>query len=102
GDSCIVDDDEGLQTLKVGELSVWVEQGPHALLALVVRGTAPPALRATMQQTLESVHAQYSDLLEAFDGNAARFEGARSLLEVCFLQQYRGPTRRARLSPALQ
>ncbi len=102
GDSFKVADDEGLQTLKVGELSVWVEQGPHALLALVVRGTAPPALTATMQQTLESVHAQYSDLLEPFDGNAARFEGARSLLEVCFLQQYRGRTRRARLSPALQ
>jgi outer membrane protein OmpA-like peptidoglycan-associated protein len=86
----------------VGDLSVWVEQSPHALLALVVRGSAPPALRATMQQALESVHAQYSDLLESFDRDAARFEGARPLLEICFQQQYRGPARRARLSPALQ
>jgi outer membrane protein OmpA-like peptidoglycan-associated protein len=102
GDSFKVREDEGLQTLKVGELSVWVEQGPHALLAVVVRGTAPPALRATLQQALESVHAQYSDLLESFDGNAARFEGARSLLEVCLQQQYRGRKRRARLSPTAQ
>jgi OOP family OmpA-OmpF porin len=102
GDSFKVPEDEGLQTLKMGALSVWVEQGPHGLLALVVRGTAPPGLRATMQQALESVHAQYSDLLESFDGNAARFEGARPLLEACFQQQYRGRTRRARLSPALQ
>jgi outer membrane protein OmpA-like peptidoglycan-associated protein len=102
GDSFEVRDDEGLQTLKVGELSVWAEQGPHALLAVVVRGTAPAALGATLQQALESVHAQYSDLLESFDGNAARFEGARSLLEVCFQQQYQGRKRRARLSPTAQ
>jgi OOP family OmpA-OmpF porin len=102
GDSFKVRDDEGLQTLKVGELSVWVEHGPHALLAVVVRGTAPPELRASLQQALESVHAQYSDLLESFDGNAARFEGTRPLLEVCLQQQYRGRKRRARLSPAAQ
>jgi outer membrane protein OmpA-like peptidoglycan-associated protein len=102
GDSFKVTDGEGLQALKIGELSVWVEQAPHALLAMVVRGTAPPALSATMQQALESVHAQYSDLLEAFDGNAARFDGARPLLEACFLRQYRERRHRARLSPVLQ
>jgi outer membrane protein OmpA-like peptidoglycan-associated protein len=102
GDSFKVRDDEGLQTLKVGELSVWVEQGPHALLAVVVRGTAPPELRASLQQALESVHAQYSGLLESFDGNASRFEGARPLLEVCLQQQYHGSKRRARLSPSAQ
>jgi outer membrane protein OmpA-like peptidoglycan-associated protein len=102
GDSFEVADGEGLQTLKIGDLSVWIEQAPHALLALVVRGTAPPALRATMQQALENVHAQYSDLLESFDGNAGRFESARPLLEVCFQQQYRGRQRRAHLAPVLQ
>ena len=102
GDSFKVREDEGLQTLKVGELSVWVEQGPHALVAVVVRGTAPPALRATLQQALESVHAQYSDLLESFAGHAARFEGARPLLETCFQQQFRERQRRASLSPTAQ
>jgi flagellar motor protein MotB len=89
-DSFKVSDDEGLQTLKVGELSVWIEQGPHALLAVVVRGSAPPELRTALQQALEAVHAQYSDLLEPFDGDAAKFEGARPLLEACLQQQYRG------------
>ena len=102
GDSFKVREDEGLQTLNVGELSVWVEQGPHALVAVVVRGTAPPALRAALQQALESVHAQYSDLLGSFDGNAARFEGARPLLETCFQQEFRGRNRRATLSPTAQ
>src|SRR4029434_1356780 len=65
-DSFHVSDEEGLQTLKVGGLSVWIEQGPHALVAVVIRGTAPPDLRATLQRAVESVHAQYSDLLESF------------------------------------
>ena len=59
-DSFKVGEDEGLQTLKVGDLSVWIEQGPHALLAVVVRGAAPPSLRTALQQALEAVHAQYS------------------------------------------
>ena len=98
-DSFKVDDDEGLQTLKMGDLSVWIEQGPHALLAVVVRGTAPQSLRTTLQQALEAVHAQYSDLLESFEGNAARFEGARPLLETCFQQEFRGRERQRGIPP---
>ena len=98
-DSFKVDDDEGLQTLKMGDLSVWIEQGPHALLAVVVRGTAPQSLRTTLQQALEAVHAQYSDLLESFEGNAARFEGARPVLETCFQQEFRGRERQRGIPP---
>lgn len=100
-DSFRVSADEGLQTLKVGELSVWIEQGPHALVAAVIRGTAPADLRATLQQAVENVHAQYADALQPFDGHAARFEGARPLLEVCLQQQYRAPKPHAR-SPMLR
>ena len=101
-DSFKVSDDEGLQTVKVGELSVWIEQGPHALLAVVVRGTAPAALRGILQQALESVHAQYADFLESFDGDAAKFEGARPLLEACLQQQYRARDGHVRRSSMLR
>jgi outer membrane protein OmpA-like peptidoglycan-associated protein len=100
-DSFKVSDDEGLQTLKVGELSVWIEQGPHALLAVVVRGSAPPALRATLQQALESMHALHSESLESFDGDASKFESARPLLEECLQQQYQARDG-ARRSPMLK
>lgn len=36
---------EGLEAVQVGELSVWIEQGPHAILACIVRGSAPPELK---------------------------------------------------------
>ncbi len=88
-DSFHVSGDESVQTLQVGELSVWIEQGPHAIVAAVIRGTAPPDLRVALEQAIEGVHAQYSDLLESFDGDAAKFEGTRPLLEACLRQQYR-------------
>jgi outer membrane protein OmpA-like peptidoglycan-associated protein len=101
-DSFHVSDEEGLQTLKVGELSVWIEQGPHALVAAVIRGTAPPDLRGSLQGAVESVHAQYSDLLEPFGGDTAKFEGARPLLETCLQQQYRTRAEQGRRSPMLR
>ena len=60
-DSFRVSDDEALDTLQVGELSVWIEQGPHAILAAVIRGTAPPELRTALQEALERVHARFGD-----------------------------------------
>ena len=101
-DSFKVAEDEGLQTLKVGELSVWIEQGPHALLAVVVRGTAPPSLRTTLQQALESIHARYGDLLEAFDGETSGFEAVRPMLENCVQQQFRGRERAGAVPPRLK
>lgn len=88
-DSFHVPADEGLQTLRVGELSVWIEQGPHALVAAVIRGTAPPELRITLQQAVEGVHARWPEELGAFDGDASRYKGAVPLLEACLQQQFR-------------
>ena len=38
---------ETLDSLRVGDLEVWVEQGPHATIAAVIRGHAPASLRST-------------------------------------------------------
>ena len=53
-----------LRTFSVGELTVQVEQGPQAVLAAVVRGQAPGALVARLQDALEKVvqwHRQVAD-----------------------------------------
>ena len=77
-----------LETLQVGELTVWIEQGPLAILAGVIRGTAPQELRDVFQSTLEKIHLQYHDALADFAGDAAPFESARPLLEDCLESQY--------------
>jgi len=87
-DSFSVTDTEGLEGLKVGELSVWIEQGPRAILAAVLRGTAPRTFRTTLQTALERIHLEFADELEQFSGDTARFEGARPALETCLQSEY--------------
>ena len=80
-------DGEQLETLEVGDLTVWIEQGPLAILAGVIRGTPPQELRPVFQETLEKIHLQFHDALVDYSGDAAAFESARPLLEDCLRTQ---------------
>jgi outer membrane protein OmpA-like peptidoglycan-associated protein len=82
-DSFAVHEGEGLETIQVGELTVWSEQGPHAILACIVRGTAPPELKGICEDALAHIHSEYWQALQAFKGDAAPFEGTRPHLEAC-------------------
>jgi OOP family OmpA-OmpF porin len=72
-----------LRNFAVGQVTVFVEAGPRALLAAAVRGHAPPALRLRLEETLETVHLQYAGALGGFDGETTPFETARPLLAGC-------------------
>lgn len=80
--------EEGLESLRIGDLTVWVEQGPSAILAAVIRGAPPVKLRDVLQGTIESIHAQYSDALRSFQGDASAFLDTRLLLEDCLQAQF--------------
>ncbi|MCE9602327.1 MAG: hypothetical protein K8S21_09005 [Gemmatimonadetes bacterium] len=75
----------GLRTFSVGELTVMVEPGPHALLAAVVRGQPAESFRRKTQETIESVHAQFSNALTEFDGDSRPFEPVQPLLQDCLV-----------------
>lgn len=98
-DSFRVAEDDALENLRVGDLSVVVEQGPHAIIAAVVRGTAPPELRGSLQEAVEHVHAQLGDALATFSGDTAPFEAVRPTLEACLESRYR--TTPKKVSPVL-
>ncbi|MDR4495992.1 MAG: hypothetical protein AB7P17_08485 [Nitrospirales bacterium] len=80
--------DEGLESLRIGELTVWVEQGPSAILASVIRGAPPVKLRDVLQGTVETIHAQYSEALRNFQGDAGPFLETRLSLEDCLQAQF--------------
>ena len=88
-DSFRVAESESLEELKIGDLSVWIEPGPHAILAAVIRGSAPADLRPDLQQAVETIHLQYGQVLESFSGDTTLLEGARPTLEACLTSQYR-------------
>jgi len=98
-DSFRVQDHDSLETIRVGDLTVWIEQGPSAILAAVIRGIAPESFRAVLQRTIEKIHAQYDDALASFDGDTIIFESARPLLEDCLIAQYKEQPKK--LSPVL-
>jgi outer membrane protein OmpA-like peptidoglycan-associated protein len=78
---------EGLDALQVGELTVWIEQGPGALLAAVIRGNAPQEYRAVLQDAIETIHLEQGEDLEEFQGDATPFEASHAMLENCLQSQ---------------
>lgn len=72
-----------LRTFTVGELTVQVEPGPLAVLALVIRGEAPEGVLHRQQGVLETIHAQFGTQLETFDGDATALKPVHPLLEEC-------------------
>ena len=91
-----------LETLQVGELTVWIERGPLAVLAAVIRGNAPQDLRIVLQETLERIHLQFGQALSEFHGDASPFEDTAPLLEDCLEAHYdtgQDATTRRRITP---
>lgn len=87
-DSFGATDDQGLNTFQVGDLTVWIEQGPEAILAAVIRGTPPEIFHVHLQDTLDHLHADYADALARFSGDAAAFATATPRLEECLQAQF--------------
>jgi outer membrane protein OmpA-like peptidoglycan-associated protein len=87
---------EGIERLNVGDLDVWVEAGPYAILACVIRGIAPRALRDTMAEVLENIHRKYSAELDRFNGDTAPFSAVSKELSRCLEYKYKeGPKRKS-------
>jgi len=80
---------DGLNTLEVGDVSVWIEWGPSAVLAGVIRGNGPQPMREAMQLKLEDIHREYTKELIQYDGDASPFEPLKPEL-LLFLDSHDG------------
>ena len=88
-DSFETQQSDSLDSLQMGQLQIWIEQGPQAIIAAVIRGQAPPELRLSLKEKLEEAHRRYAREMEQFDGNAAVFEAFRPELTACLTASYR-------------
>jgi OOP family OmpA-OmpF porin len=88
-DSFKTADADSLESMKVGELSVWIEAGPLAIIAAVIRGTAPRTYRQTLVDAVEELHLRFGEALQNYNGDASALEEGRSVLEACLDSQYR-------------
>ncbi|PZD73725.1 hypothetical protein C1752_01600 [Acaryochloris thomasi RCC1774] len=96
-DSFRVEGGDSLETLQFGELTVWIEEGPQALMACVIRGTAPQDIRGLFQDVLEKIHLVCSQDLKQFQGDDTAFAQSQPYLQECLQAQFK-PKRRS-LSP---
>lgn len=78
-----------LDTLQFGELTVWIEEGPQALLACVIRGTAPQETRNLFQSVLEKVHLVHRRDFKDFQGDDAAFAKCQPYLQECLQAQFK-------------
>jgi len=80
---------DGLNTLSLGDVSVWIEWAPEAVLAAVVRGVPPKNLRDALQILLENIHSRYTQELSAYEGDASPFDALEPELYL-FLDKHDG------------
>jgi outer membrane protein OmpA-like peptidoglycan-associated protein len=86
---------QGVNRMNVGDLDVWVEDGPYAILAAVIRGVAPRSVHDRMAETLEKLHAEYAAQLDAFTGDTAPFANANVELSRCLEAKFKEDSRPA-------
>ncbi|HSP94480.1 MAG TPA: OmpA family protein [Thermoanaerobaculia bacterium] len=83
---------DGLNAFQVGQFTVWVEQGPLAIVAGVIRGNPPRELRGAFTEAIEKIHHDQARALAEFQGDAAPFERSREDLEACLKTQQQAGT----------
>lgn len=86
-DSFHVSAQQGLDSIALGDLTVWAESGPGAILAAVIRGQPPLPLRETLALCLEEVHMAHAEELERFGASGVAFPVRDGLLDRCLVAQ---------------
>jgi outer membrane protein OmpA-like peptidoglycan-associated protein len=88
-----------LDRMDVGELEVWIEEGPGAVLAAVIRGHAPESYRTAMKEALENIQQNYSSALAHFEGDAGPFRAADDQLTPLLEAQFKDRSETAEKKP---
>ena len=86
-DSFGAQEGDELESFKVGDLSIWLEEGPGAIIAAVIRGNAPHEYRNILKEALENIHLEFGNELESFNGDASIFDESRPYLEACLISK---------------
>lgn len=92
--------EDPLRTVEMGGASLWLINGPDAILAAVIEGEPPLSLREGMHESLESVHRLLRDELQQYQGNKIQHSQVDALLDQHLVEQRpkspeRGPARLA-------
>jgi len=88
-DSFSGNEDETLNSMQMGDLTVIIEKGPRAILAAVVRGKVPENLKTLFAESLEHIHKRCGNTLIDYSGDSDDFSHLEPILEKCLTFQMR-------------
>jgi OOP family OmpA-OmpF porin len=76
-----------LDTIKLNDFNVWIENGPLAYLAVVIEGSPPETTRQIFKSNLEEIHGKYSPVLSGFEGDSDDGTPLIPFLKNCVIRQ---------------
>ncbi|MCB1800606.1 MAG: hypothetical protein KDI82_02855 [Gammaproteobacteria bacterium] len=94
-------EDTRLESIDVGDHTLWLVHGPDAYLACAIRGIPPLQLRDDMNDVLEQIHHRHAQLLENFDGDDTATAPLVPLLDRCLQSEREQPPRKGPPWPLL-
>ncbi len=86
-DSFATEQASGLNSLKLGDLTVLIENGPHATVAAVVRGSVPSDMQNKLAEVIEEVHLHNNKKLVNYKGDSSHFDHLQPILSECLKTQ---------------
>jgi outer membrane protein OmpA-like peptidoglycan-associated protein len=92
-DSFELNKNDSLETLQFGDVTIWLEKGPQAVIAGVIRGHPPQELKSIFQNSIEKIHLKFHKNLHPFKGDTSVFEPSQTYLESCLQGQYKQPNK---------
>lgn len=101
-DSFNVDKSESdLNTIQMGGYTIWVEQGPYAIVAAIIEGRPPEELKVIIKETVEAIHINFANQLKTFDGDTALFNKSSRFLNNCIKKQEKQQKKRKPIASIL-
>ncbi|MFN6565359.1 MAG: OmpA family protein [Nostoc sp. ChiSLP01] len=93
-DSFNVQKGDGIKSLRFGEVTIWIEEGPQASIAAMIRGNPPQELRLVLQEAIEKIHLKFSREIKDFAGDTELFDVSKPDLEDCLVVQYKSAAKK--------
>jgi len=86
-DSFSANQQDKLDTVEIGDYTVFLDRGAYAMLACVIQGIPPYSLRDHFETILGDIHQKYIGLLTKFEGDNEPLAVIDSELEKCLLSE---------------
>ena len=81
--------EQQLDVIKTDDFSLYINQGPSAILVAAVTGNIPQHISSQWQHTLEYIHKLFGKELLDFEGDTVPFESADQQLRECLVAELR-------------